>query len=164
MDRFHSVIYCRYSSEKHESPLYVDFQESICDNYISLNLMRTVAVYREEANEDKPMNRPVFKEMLAYCERNQDFIEFLILANETVFSCKRHEYAKLKKTLKEWNIRIETVFRERNCMFSDLIDSGIQAVIKAYEDAGDSKSELRTWEKSWPWNLRENGGEVDKRF
>ena len=62
-----AVIYVRVSSDEQIRGSSLDNQEELCRRYCAENQLEIAKVYREEGESAKSADRPLFKEMVAFC-------------------------------------------------------------------------------------------------
>lgn len=70
---------------------------------------RLVKQFVEEGESAKTDNRPVLREMLAYCQKEQGNIDLLVIPKIDRFARYTEDYHHLKRQLRELGIRVESI-------------------------------------------------------
>ena len=66
-----AVIYCRVSSQEQVANLSLPTQEKYCREYCQRQGYSVDTVFIERGESARSIERPVFREMLAYCRKRK---------------------------------------------------------------------------------------------
>lgn len=102
------VVYIRVSSDEQVREGHsLETQERICFDYARRNKLEVLALFREEGENAKTMNRTSYNEMIIYCAKHQKEIDaVLVYKLDRMSRDNMSYYAEFKKALQNLGIKV----------------------------------------------------------
>jgi site-specific DNA recombinase len=104
-----AIIYCRVSSQEQVSNLSLPTQEKYCREYCQRQGFTVDQVFVERGESAKTVERPVFREMLAYCRKHKDTTDAVVVYALTRFSRNSTDHYAIGAHLRGLGISLRSV-------------------------------------------------------
>ncbi|MHB0970353.1 MAG: recombinase family protein [Thermoanaerobaculia bacterium] len=104
-----AVIYTRVSTEKQAGGTSLDIQEEACRKFVESKLWVLDAVFREEGESAKTLDRPEFQKMQRYVARKNSGINVLVVYDLSRFSRDTADHLAVRAYLRNHGVELQTV-------------------------------------------------------
>ena len=104
-----AVAYIRVSSEEQVSNFSLETQESACKKYCADRSINLVSVFRELGKSAKNIERPELRRMLAFCRRNKNRLDYVVVYDLKRFSRDLVGHYAIRGQLRSLGIGLRSV-------------------------------------------------------
>jgi site-specific DNA recombinase len=104
-----AVVYCRVSTKEQVQNLSLGTQETRCVEYCTRNGWPVSHIFRDEGESAKSTDRPAFQKMLAYCEKKQNAVSFVVVHDLSRFSRDLSDQVIVIAQMKSAGVRLRSV-------------------------------------------------------
>ena len=103
-----AVIYCRVSTTEQAQNLSLSTQQRLCREYCTREGLEVARVFVEEGESAKSLQRPVFLELLAFCQQNKGRIQAVVVYSLSRFSRNATDHHAVRGLLVGLGIRLHS--------------------------------------------------------
>jgi site-specific DNA recombinase len=103
-----AAIYCRVSSKEQTKNLSLPVQEKACRDYCAREGYEVVAVFIDEGESAKTIERTKFKELLAFCRNKKNRVGVVVVNSVSRFSRDKYGHAIVRTLLSKLNITLRS--------------------------------------------------------
>jgi DNA invertase Pin-like site-specific DNA recombinase len=129
-----AVIYCRVSTTEQTKNLSLSVQEKGCRDYCEREGYEVVAVFVDEGESAKTIDRPKFKELLAFCRQKKNRIDAVIVNSVSRFSRDKYSHVTVRALLSRLNITLRSVTEPIDDSPTGKLVEGILSTIAQFEN------------------------------
>lgn len=129
-----AVIYCRVSTTEQTKNLSLSVQEKGCRDYCEREGYEVVAVFVDEGESAKTIDRPKFKELLAFCRQKKNRVDAVIVNSVSRFSRDKYSHVTVRALLSRLNITLRSVTEPIDDSPTGKLVEGILSTIAKFEN------------------------------
>jgi site-specific DNA recombinase len=134
-----AVIYCRVSTPEQVENLSLPTQEKRCREYCERLGIEVERVFIEEGESAKTDNRQELQNLLAFCRKNRDQIDYLVVYAVNRFARSNHYHFALRAHLSQLGITLRSVTEPMDDSSAGKLMEGVLAAFAQFDN--DVRSE-----------------------
>jgi site-specific DNA recombinase len=129
-----AVIYCRVSTTEQTKNLSLPVQEKACRDYCEREEYEMAAIFIEQGESAKTIDRPKFKELLAFCRQKKNRVDAVIVNSVSRFSRDKYSHVTVRALLSRLNITLRSVTEPIHDSPTGKLVEGILSTIAQFEN------------------------------
>jgi site-specific DNA recombinase len=133
-----AVIYCRVSTKEQTKNLSLPVQEKACRDYCEREGYEVAAIFVDEGESAKTIDRPKFKELLAFCREKKKRVGVVVVNSISRFSRDKYGHAIVRTLLSKLNITLRSATEPIDDSPTGKMVEGFLSTIAQFEN--DEKS------------------------
>jgi site-specific DNA recombinase len=103
-----ALIYCRVSTKEQTKNLSLPVQEKACRDYCEREGYEVAAIFVDEGESAKTIDRPRFQELLAFCRNKKNRVGVVVVNSISRFSRDNYGHALVRTLLSKLNITLRS--------------------------------------------------------
>ena len=151
-----AVIYCRVSTTEQTKNLSLPVQEKACREYCDREGYEIAAIFIEEGESAKTIERPKFKELLAFCRQRKNRVDAVVVNSISRFSRDKYSHVTVRALLSKLNITLRSATEPIDDSPTGKLVEGILSTIAQFENDEKAARTKRGMKEaldrgSWPF-------------
>jgi DNA invertase Pin-like site-specific DNA recombinase len=103
-----AVIYCRVSTKEQTKNLSLPVQEKACRDYCEREGYEVAGIFVDEGESAKTIDRPRFKELLAFCRNRKNRVGVVVVNSISRFSRDKYDHAIVRTLLSKLSVTLRS--------------------------------------------------------
>jgi len=129
-----AVIYCRVSTKEQTKNSSLPVQEKACREYCHREGHEVAAIFVDEGESAKTIDRPKFKELLAFCRQKRNGVGVVVVNSISRFARDNYSHFAVRTLLSRLNITLRSVSEPIDDSPTGKLVEGILSTIAQFEN------------------------------